>query len=54
MYKSDEKYFHYIVTDKYFLLFLSKKEKHYFDKATTVEVTAMANADSIQAMLDRL
>lgn len=32
--------------------FCQKKKNNYFDKATTVEVTAMANADSIQAMLD--
>ena len=32
--------------------FSQKKGGNYFDKATTVEVTAMANSDSIQAMLD--
>ena len=32
--------------------FCQKKKSNYFDKATTVEVTAMVNADSIQAMLD--
>lgn len=32
--------------------FCQKKKSNYFDKTTTVEVTAMVNADSIQAMLD--
>lgn len=32
--------------------FCQKKKSNYFDKATTVEVSAHANADSIQAMLD--
>lgn len=35
-----------------FYVFCQKKKSNYFDKATTVEVTANANADSIQAMLD--
>lgn len=32
--------------------FCQKKKSTYFDKATTIEVTATANADSIQAMLN--
>lgn len=32
--------------------FCQKNKSNYFDKATTVEVSAHANADSIQAMLD--
>lgn len=35
-----------------FNCFCQKKNNTYFDKATTVEVSANANADSIQAMLD--